>query len=298
MSWSLISAKVQQVTKKLASEFAEMTPAPHDRLLSERRLQVYERLMRAGQFRPCIWAKAECSETGETYRVNGKHTSTLLSRIAGEVQQIYVTIESYDCPTLEDVGRLYGTFDSAIASRSTSDVNRAFAATVPELASLPRKVIDACVTGMAIHEIGGVSGGREFGTPADRAERLLDHPEFVLWAASILSPMEKAKHMCRGGVVGAMFGSRQKAKRDAELFWVAVRDETGERPTLPDRQLAKWLGTTSVSNARSAPHLPANRKAEPREFYVRCTHAWNAWRRGEDVKLLKYYADAKIPAFV
>ena len=37
-------------------------------------------------------------------------------------------------------------------------------------------------------------------------------------------------------------------------------------------------------------------KAAPdREFYVKCIHAWNAWRRNETTNL-NYYADADVPA--
>ena len=43
---------------------------------SEMRLGVYEKVARAGGFRPVQWASADCDETGSTYRVNGKHTAT------------------------------------------------------------------------------------------------------------------------------------------------------------------------------------------------------------------------------
>ena len=51
MSWKLIDRpKTLKVTKTLAKQFCEMEPAPHDRPLSERRLQVYQKLMNQGQF--------------------------------------------------------------------------------------------------------------------------------------------------------------------------------------------------------------------------------------------------------
>jgi hypothetical protein len=32
-----------------------------------------------------------------------------------------------------------------------------------------------------------------------------------------------------------------------------------------------------------------------REFYVKCLHAWNAWRRGEETSM-PYYPDKPAPA--
>jgi hypothetical protein len=109
----------QRVTKKLAAEFAEMDPAPRDRPLSERRLSVYRSLWSRGLFRPCTWARAYCAETGGLYRVNGKHTSTLLAGLS-EIPEFYVTVEDYQCDTLEDVAHLYGTFDSRLPAGTCS----------------------------------------------------------------------------------------------------------------------------------------------------------------------------------
>lgn len=272
-----------------------MDSPPNDRALSERRMQVYERCIRAGQFRPCVWAIAECDETGSTYRVNGKHTSHLLSSLAGEFPDLFVTYEIYSCDTLEDVGRLYGTFDASITLRSSSDINRAFAGTIPELAGLPRRIIDSCATGMAGHLYGGIfSGTGRTGTAPERAERLLEHPDFVCWVAGILDT-SKHLHICRAGVVGAMFATWNKSKKQAEEFWVAVRDETGDKPTRPDRQLSRWLLMTTVGGGIGK-NRPEKRTADAREMYVRSIHMWNAWREGTEVKIIKYHQDAKAPA--
>lgn len=68
-------------SRNLVSEFVNMDPAPYDRPLSEKRLQVYEHILRNGEFRTVTWASCLCLETNNTYRVNGKHTATLLSKI-------------------------------------------------------------------------------------------------------------------------------------------------------------------------------------------------------------------------
>ena len=95
MSWKLVEKPVTfKVTKKLAREFAEMENCPHERPLSERRLMVYEKLLKAGNFRPVTWATALCKETGMMYRVNGHHISTMISGLEN-IPDFYVIIERY-----------------------------------------------------------------------------------------------------------------------------------------------------------------------------------------------------------
>ncbi len=258
---------------------------------------VYERFIRSGQWRPCVWAKAVCKENGSTYRVNGKHTSTLLSTLSSEFTDLHVVIETYECETLEDIGRLYGTFDASINSRTASDINRAFSATVPELANLPKKIIDTSASGLALFAAGGVTSSvASLFSPTERAEMLLEHTDFVLWLYEVINDTSgKYQHFLRQGVVAAMRATYLRSKKDATEFWSLVRDEAGEKPTCPDRQLARWLLTTAV-RPNSSGQGGHTKKADSREFYAVCVQMWNNWRKGEDVKLIKYYSSAKIPA--
>jgi hypothetical protein len=287
----------QRVTKKLAAEFAEMDPTPRDRPLSERRLSVYRSLWSKGLFRPCTWARAYCAETGGLYRVNGKHTSTLLAGLP-EIPEFYVTVEDYQCDTLEDVAHLYGTFDSRLQSRTASDINLCFAGTIPEIAGLSRTTINLVVGGVNYHQDGaGAAQARQL---AERAKVLVEYPEFALWLSGLFSPpsgengvggRHSCKHLQRSAVVAAMFACWEKAKGPATVFWTAVRDETGPTPAAPDRKLARYLLTTGVNNGAGA---NKTRVADGREIYVKSLHSWNAWRRGENTDL-RYYAEKPIP---
>jgi hypothetical protein len=195
------------------------------------------------------------------------------------------------------VAKLYATFDSKMMSRTASDINLSFAATVSELAELPNRTINLAVAGMAYHLWGMDRASHT--QPAERAELLLEHPEFVVWLDRLLTGVEddrpsrqNSRHLQRQPVVAAMFGTWQKAKVPATTFWDAVRDETGALPTLPDRKLARYLLSVGVDKGAGVGRV---RKAEPREFYVKSLHAWNAWRKSESTDL-RYYADKEIPA--
>jgi hypothetical protein len=305
MGWRLIDKpKTLKVTKLLAQRFAEMEPAPHDRPLSERRLLVYRRVLKEGGFRPVTWAVANCKETNGTYRVNGKHTSVMLAGV-DPLPEFYAVVEEYECDTLEDVAKLYATFDSTTQSRSARDIYLSFAATVTELRDLPAHHISLAVTGMTFHLGNGsstsVKGVGERAQAADRAELLLEHPDFVVWMSGVLSSGQVAnrgrsqsKHLQRQPVAAAMMGSWTRAKGAATEFWEAVRDETGTSPNLPDRKLARYLMTTGVDTGGGGSRRL--RPVPPREMYVKCVHAWNAWRKKETTNL-NYYPDAEVPSF-
>ena len=298
MGYELVGTpKAEKVTKSLAIKFRDMDPVPHDRPLNPRRVEAYRKMLAAGLFRPVQWATVHCNETQATYRVNGKHTSNLFSQYDELPQTIHATIEHYHCDDLDDVARLYATFDSRTQVRTTNDINRAFAAIDPELAELPTKIINLCVTAIAYCK----HGDNYAQIPAaERAECLLDEQNkaFIAWVHSVLGNSgnrEASRLLWRSSVVAAMHASYQKSRRDANEFWLAVRDGTGSTPKAPDRVLNRFLLSKSVLGSTTSRR--SSGLVSPREMYVKCLHAWNAWRR-ETTTDLKYHAQAKIPAAV
>ncbi|MFN9370128.1 MAG: hypothetical protein ACK6CT_15415 [Planctomycetia bacterium] len=297
MGYELVGTpKTEKVTQQLAVRFRDMEPVPHDRPLNPKRVEAYRKMLTAGLFRPVQWATVHCNETQATYRVNGKHTSNLFAEYEELPQVIHATIEHYHCDDLDDVARLYATFDSRTQVRTTNDINRAFAAIDDELSQVPTKIINLCVTAIAF-----VKHGNEYAkvAAAERAECLLEESgkRFVLWVYDVLGGHcgEKTRLLWRGPVVAAMHACYQKSRRDASEFWLAVRDGTGATPKTPDRVLHRFLLSKTVNYGGGATSKNASAIAAPREMYVKCLHAWNAWRRGATTDL-KYHAQAKIPA--
>jgi hypothetical protein len=295
MSWTQTGKpQVVRITAKLAKEFVEMEAAPGDRALSERRLQVYRKVRSEGGFRPVTWAKVWCTETGQWYRVNGKHTSTLFSD--GEsLDGLYAVVEQYECETLDDVARLYATFDSGVQMRNVADINRTFAKTVPELKDLKDRLINTLVSAMNYNPEWekGTSYTR---SPVERAEVLFDNVGVCLWVQEVIGEHRspQTQHLWRAPVAAAMIACYKKSQRAATEFWTAVRDETGTKPDLPDRKLAKFLSVTRSVLGPGSPRVPNRFKISEREYYVKSIHAWNAWRKDETTNL-NYYANAKSP---
>jgi len=299
MAYELVGTpKTEKVTQSLAIRFRDMDPVPHDRPLNPKRVEAYRKMLAAGLFRPVQWATVHCNETQATYRVNGKHTSNLFAEFDKMPQDVHATIEQYHCDDLDDVARLYATFDSRTQVRTTNDINRAFAAIDPDLSQLPSKLVNLCVTAISYVRYGDTYSNKP---AAERAECLLEPcaKEFIAWVASILeSNNEQTKHLWRAPVVSAMHATFSKSKRAAHEFWLAVRDGTGETPRAPDRVLNKFLLTRTVARDGSSHRKrSAGSLCPPREMFVKCLHAWNAWRRDTTTDL-KYHAQGKIPAAV
>lgn len=300
MAYELVGTpKTEKVTQSLAIKFRDMDPVPHDRPLNPKRVEAYRKMLAAGLFRPVQWATVHCNETQATYRVNGKHTSNLFAEYADLPQAIHATIEHYHCDDLDDVARLYATFDSRTQVRTTADINRAFAAVDPDLSALPSKLISVSVTAISYYKHGDTYHHQ---SAAERAECLLDEENkvFIAWLHGILRghDSDATRHMWRSPVAAAMYATFQKSRKASNEFWLAVRDGTGSSPKVPDRVLHRFLLTKVVNSGRQA---SAGRTratlAAPREMYVKCLHAWNAWRRDTTTDL-KYHAQAKIPAAV
>jgi hypothetical protein len=285
--------RVVKLTHGLALKFRDMTACREDRPLRPSRMALLRDIVRDDQMRPPEWATAVCEETGEEYRVNGKHTSTLFAELGPDgCEGRHVIVSRYACDTLEDVARLYCTFDSKVSARSAGDINRVFAGSHPQLAGLPSRTVNVAVTGLAYRRWEKGYGSH----PADeRAELLLANVPFVVWLHDIFADPdgEGAGLLKRGPVVAAMARTYERAREQAGTFWAAVRDASGPNHRTADRVLSKYLLSTSVDSGEGS--RCGRRKAEPREMYVKCLHAWNAWRRGVTTDL-KYFPDSKTPA--
>lgn len=299
MAYELVGTpRTQLVTQSLAVQFRDMDPVPHDRPLNPKRVEAYRKMLTAGLFRPVQWATVHCNETQATYRVNGKHTSNLFSEYEELPQSLHVTVEHYHCDTMDDVARLYATFDSRSQVRTTNDINRAFAAIDDDLSQIPTKIINLCVTAISFYKH---SDAYSKVPAAERAECLLEdaNKAFVLWVHDMLgnSANDATRLVWRSPVVSAMYATYLKSKSGAREFWLAVRDGTGHSHKSPDRVLNRFLLSRSVNNGAGASHKSGVSLCVPREMFVKCLHAWNAWRRDATTDL-KYHAQAKIPSVV
>lgn len=278
-------------TRPLVQRFYDMPAWDGDRDLKHRITRTIAQLVRSNDFRVASFASAYCKEDGKEYRVNGKHTSHVLAEMNGDFpKDLYANVERHECDTREDVAKLYATYDNPAHNRSNIDIYQAFAAAHPDLIGTPKMILSVCASGIAysIWEDAIYQHQRE-----ERAGLLVASPEFVVSCAALLKGTKKAVgHVRRSPVVAAMFRTFSKSRKQSEEFWSLVRDGSGPKHTSPDRKLYAHLMQTSVGRGRGADKDKV--QEQHREMYVKCIHAWNAWRGGNDTNLA-YHSDKPTP---
>lgn len=280
--------QVVQITREVAQRIASMPMLGTDRKLNEFRVSLYGKMIEAGAMRAVPWATAKCIETGETYRVNGQHSSNAYLRVDHIPDGSYAIIEQYVCDTIEDVAHLWNTFDSSIGVRTNREIIQAFAAVSGRLSTISTNMLMLCAGALRVAADDGfvINSRKRRDTMAERATALLEQSDFAQWVDERFSRKTTA-HMTRSGPVAAMFVTWQKCQRDAEVFWTEVRDESNPDNQSASRRAAKWL-TQMHTRKKSNPGVV-------REQYVRCLLWWNAFRRNTSTDL-RYSSTIKTPA--
>lgn len=290
MAWRILEVpKTVKLTRKLAQEYALMERAPHDRELQPRRLDHIARIIGEDRFRPPEWVSAYCAATGVLYRINGKHTSTVVSSLNKIPDNLKAIVSKYECDTLEDVADLYATFDAKFTTRSARDIYTVFGQSHPALTDVQSHVLALCASGInyGLHEAVASRVPVE-----ERARKLLENPEFVLFVSSLNVRSMEYRWMARAAVIAAMYRVWVRSKTGCVTFWKSVRDGDDPDPQSASRVLQRWLMTTSLSSKNSV-HTEVNRSTD-HEMLSRCIMAYNSWRKGKALET-RYQADKPTP---
>lgn len=294
MAWKATEVqKTVDLTRALVDKYVNMAAAPGDKPLSEHRVDFYDRLLDEGKLRSPNWACAFCKETGTLIRLNGKHTSIMLSR-RKPLPAMKVVIEQFECDTLLDVAELYSTYDSVQQIRKSRDINMAYAASIPELANVRHQSINIAVSAIAYHTWG--EGYAVVTMPPDRSQKLAENIPFVRWLDSLIAP-NQGQHLRRAAVAAVLYATYIKHRNKAMEFWLMVRDESGTSNDTPDRRLASFLIRTTVNEGAGAHRTQVHRyKLANREFYYKSVVCWNSWFSGAtSIEPLRYGSHFNIP---
>lgn len=291
--WRLIGpAKVVKVTSELAEKFRDMEKFPRERTLTKSRRDFLKGKIAAGEWRGNTWASVMVD--GTTYRLNGRGSATAFCDLFAEGKEdieAVVTVERYECDTMEQAAALWATFDPKQSARSKGNLLQAYASGSSVLVELPGQIIKLAAAGL-----GFAMFEKEYRkkTVENQAKLILDHDDFVEWLAKTLDVKKTdAPHVFRMPVVAAMFKTYASEPKAAVEFWEVVRDDSDDPKADPRRQLKNWLQNHSFGAPSGKSELkPAN----DHEGYVICLSAWNAWR-AKDTKWKpeKYVAKTKTP---
>jgi hypothetical protein len=268
-TFKLVNAEVKDLTLDLAKTFHDLEPSPTERDLSQARLTM-------------LREKAKALLNNQWIRVNGQHSSQMLVELDGGFPtDLRVHIDEYHVSDLQGLAQLFRQFDDKKSGRSSADVAGAFQNIEPALHEVPRAFGKLAVEGVTFfRQVVSKSP-----TPSGDSQYTLFHEialhDFIKWVGEVFSI--KTPEMKRKSVVAAMYASFVAHPDEARRFWEAVSrggdqyDESSAATVLDD-----WLKKLTVKEEKQA------NKVTPSQEYQGCVFAYNAFRRGQALKMIKY----------
>jgi hypothetical protein len=145
------STRIEPLTQDLAKQVAAMPGLPGERQIRGARLKFLHNHLRNGSFVGPNWAVAIHETSGETFRINGQHSSNMLANLGQEdfPEGLNVTIDTYGFTDMrEDAPGLFNLFDHPRSARSDTDfmgISRAF---YPEFANMDNAFLVKVASGI------------------------------------------------------------------------------------------------------------------------------------------------------
>src|SRR5262249_45939277 len=133
----LVNSETKTLTPELAERFKAMLPSPTERAFDPARAKMLREKFAAGQGIPCTWATAKFGD--KEYRVNGQHSSSVLTESNGQFPQgLKVHLDTFEVDSLDELAGLFRQFDNRKSGRTPTDVSGAYQGLYPELRDVPR----------------------------------------------------------------------------------------------------------------------------------------------------------------
>ena len=216
-------AKTVTITQDDASDHRDMASARVERPFSPSRVDWLKGRHDEGLFLPPLWVVATLG--GVRYRMNGQHTSTMLSRVDPFPEGQLVHIEEFDLDTEDDMILLFRQFDSSRSVRTPVEVVNAFKSLHDNLVLLKAdavlKTIQGISYGRKIKAIRGVK------PPAESIGEIVNEKDlhgFIQWWSPIYTDygIGPGKMGLKNGVAAAAFKMFAADEDQAKVFWRQV----------------------------------------------------------------------------
>jgi len=276
------------LTRDYADHFSKLPACKGDRkrdsVRGKERIEFLGRLLEEGKFHDCDWATATLG--GVLYRVNGGHSSLMLSRVVSEDGNhplgINARILHFHCDTLEDLADLFDQFDRPESMRTQVEKIGAHKGAIDMLDSISSTTVSRCIAGVAWHMRD--DGNSDALAQDEKIKLIHENVGFILWA----KPYVSLRRLNSVGTVAAMYTCYGRNRALASCFWDLVKDESHESSMNASRILAVFLRGPAAFQKNKAS------KWSSRAVYAKCIHAANAWRM-ECTTALKYVEAAPLP---
>ena len=147
--FKLVNSETKPLTPELAERFKAMLPSPTERAFDPARAKMLREKAEAGQLIAFNWATAKVGD--KEYRVNGQHSSAVLTELNGQFPQgLKVHMDTYEVDNTDGLALLFRQFDSRKSGRTPTDVSGAYQGLYPDLADVPRGAAKLAVEGAGL----------------------------------------------------------------------------------------------------------------------------------------------------
>jgi hypothetical protein len=281
--FKLIGSETVDLTKALAAEFSAMSSSVSERDLKPKRIAYLKDSVLGGTAITFLWARAKDAETGELYRINGHHSSNMLAGLDGQFPDgLKAHIDDYEVPGKLALALLFRQFDNRLSTRTIDDISGVYQGLQSDLVTVPKRSGRAALEGAIWYKRQVIGDAIPSGD--DRFDLFDDqtlHP-FIKMVGDILTIKTPE---FTPPVVGAMYGTHERAPKEAEAFWTDVAKEGGGNDAAhPATVLDAWLVDSRQRKAD---------KPKEKEVYRACALAWNAYRNHRNLARIGKYDPIK-----
>lgn len=294
----LTSKSTVELTHKYAEKHLELPAFAGERAVRQTHVDSLVQHMTRGTFHPewvkliacrcaeeCPDIKGEILKPATQWRMNGQHTCWARLQMP-EDYRCPVEVVNYTASTLYDMRMLYASIDR-VAQRTHQHIMQSYLAGTTAFNGYNKDILSAVASGLAHWQWGEsethkVRAGRD----ADALAYLLQ-TEYYELAIRVLDFLQAnfskdRQFLKRRGVVGAIFATFGKAIQDSNRFWEAVASGVG----MTDANDPRLRLRTALVGA-VVPKGSDRRRYSAEDVYRWCVTAWNAFREGKSMLLLR-----------
>jgi len=273
------------LTPELAAEFAALPPLPGERdVRVARRMYLLVQLQR-GKFSGPDWADGHCVATGLTYRLDGQHSSGMLTTLPEGTHfptGLLATITHYEFDSMGDAADVFNLFNNPRSVRNNADMMGTYAAQVPELEAYSRDFLVDVANGFYEYEQKRHAAKAKDAVLLPSRERGIyfmvpnrpDFLEYTHWLANFRD-RKNSSFLHRSIIVADMLTHRAADAAIAEAFWGLVFSENHPDPDDETRMLAEWF--------REQLAVSAKPKLDMKAFRRKTAMAWKRFRISQSV---------------
>jgi hypothetical protein len=258
-----LRAESVPLTLELATQFASMPCVPGERELKPSHTAYLLGLLENGKFVGTDWATGLCKEDGITYRLDGHHSSRMLTHLPEGVPfpaGLMATITYFEMADMQEAADAFDLFNNPKTVRSNEDRMGLFRAHVPGLEVFTRKFLMMVANGIHEYEMQRKATGAKNAIilgPRDRGQYFMytHRPEFLAsthWiggfqtrvkenpvtGAMETKPGPNLHFLKRPVIVAQMLTDRIASPKLADEFWHYVFAENHPDEEHETRRLA------------------------------------------------------------